>query len=68
MSRKLHLAATDRDTERGLSSTPGPGTPREDVAAPKRVPKTATPENEDVEEIEEDGKKMKGKTGKQRSN
>jgi|GEM_PF-5855372 len=64
MSRKLHLATTSRDTERGLSTTPGTGTPREDVTAPKRNPRTATSQNENVEDIEEDAKKAKEKAAK----
>lgn len=59
MSRKLHLATTGRDTERGLSNTPGTGTPRRDVTVPKRNTKTSTAQNEDLEEIEEDEEKIK---------
>ena len=54
MSRKLHLAIGARDTERGLGSTPGTGTPRTDVSAPNVQKKTATSANEDVEEIDGD--------------
>ena len=67
MSIKLHLATTGRDTERGLSSTPGTGTPRKDVSSPMVTRRTATSENEGVEETEEDldsAKKAKKKIPK----
>jgi hypothetical protein len=57
MSRKLHLATISRDTERGLSTTPGTGTPREDVTSPQRNRRTATSGNEGVGELRDAGKK-----------
>lgn len=54
MSIKPHLATTGRDTERGLSSTPGTGTPRKDVSSPIVTRRTATSEDEGVEETEND--------------
>ena len=54
MSRKLHLATTSRDTERGLSNTPGTGTPRRDVTVPNRYRKSSTAQSEDAAEIEKD--------------
>lgn len=68
MSRKLHSATTSRDTERGLSNTPGTGTPRRDITVPKRNVKTATAQNEDVEEIAKDEKEIrKGNAAKPES-
>ena len=54
MSIKLPLAATSRDTERGLSSTPGTGIPRVEVTPPSRNRTTSTAKNEDVGDMEKD--------------
>ena len=59
MSIKLHLATTGRDTERGLSSTPGTGTPRKDVSSSSVTRRTATSKNEGVGEIDEDLESVK---------
>lgn len=68
MSRKLHLATNSRDTERGLSNTPGTGTPRRDVTVPNRNRKTSTAQNEDAAEIEKDEEAIKaGKTKPKRA-
>ena len=65
MSRPLPLATTSRDTERGLSITPGTGTPRRDVTVPNRSRQTSTAKNEDVGDIEKDEDAIKAdKSGK----
>lgn len=68
MSIKLHLATIGRDTERGLSSTPGTGTPRKDVSSSMVTRRTATSQNEGIEETEDDlesAKKGKKKAAKE---
>jgi hypothetical protein len=68
MSRKLHLATSDRDTERGLSNSPGTGTPRQGVTAPNVSRKTNSGQQgvHDLEEEErtETPKTLTAKPGK----
>ncbi len=65
MSRILHSASASLDTTRGLSITPGTGTPRRDVTVPNRNRQTSTAKNEDVGEIENDEEAIQAaKSGK----